>query len=87
MEGRAVKRVNVEVTAEDIAQGVAADCQRCPVALALKRATGEDWRVGSYEAEKVAIRVPLPMRVRAWTLALDTGEPVEPFSFEIEVPE
>jgi hypothetical protein len=34
--------IHVKVTADDIAAGVAGDCARCPVALALVRSTGDN---------------------------------------------
>jgi hypothetical protein len=34
--------IHVKVTADDIVTGVAGDCDRCPVALALVSATGDN---------------------------------------------
>lgn len=41
-----MRAVRVEVTADDIALGESKDCERCPIALALKRAGALSVQVG-----------------------------------------
>ena len=78
----------VSVTAEHIAKGFAEDRYRCPVALAIRDAfpgagnvsvTGMYVRVGLREHE-------LPVEVQRFTWNIDTGQPVEPFAFELDFP-
>jgi hypothetical protein len=78
----------VSVTAEHITKGFARDCERCPVALAIRDAfpavahvtvTGLYVRMGIREHE-------MPAEVQQFTWAFDTGQPIEPFTFELDYP-
>lgn len=87
-----MKTITVEVTQADIDAGLRGNCAKCPVALALNRATGEEWLV----YEEYAIRncdhldVPLPGECQSFVERFDEPEeddvPIAPFSFTIEVP-
>lgn len=85
-------KLRVEVTAEDIAQGVRNQAFECPVACALTR-SGLDhpsaWpsRVyyGPFDAPNGRLTAKLPEEAAAFIAAFDDGRPVEPFAFEIEV--
>ena len=86
-------RVTVNVTAEHIARGD--HCGRsCPVALALRDATGRLWQVD------YAMLLPLtpdgetpdegprqPREVLDFVAAFDGREEVAPFSFALDLPE
>ena len=55
----------------------------CPVALALREATGEDWQVSATRAWRWAAHDPettwrLPRTVRAWIALWESGEYVPP---------
>lgn len=50
--------VKVSVTDSDIDNGVRGDCWKCPVALAMWRATGWKWNVGSVYSLSQGERVP-----------------------------
>jgi hypothetical protein len=85
-------KLKIEVTAEDIQNGMPGWCGKCPVALAVRRALGgfvkrEVASVGvSYAAVYVDSRIHmLPSDARMFVQNFDEGEPVEPFDFEIEV--
>lgn len=76
------KTISVEVTAEDIAYGQA-DATLCPVALAIRRATGKAVAVDAYEADIGDGRALLPPEVTHFVLAFDRGDEVEPFRFNL----
>lgn len=76
----------VHVTAEDIQAGYANDCYRCPVALALQRATG-DRTANVYEDEEFLMRCEvdcryylLPCDVTRFVRDFDQGADLQPFS-------
>ena len=91
--------VTVNVTQKHISEGRPCACIDCPVALAILDAmpdvTGVEvlWDVDGYsvvaelemrdETRKV---VTLPAEAEAFVTALDDGDPVEPFTFTMEVP-
>jgi hypothetical protein len=86
----------VSVTAKDIAAGLRADCGECPIALAMRRATGmtENRFTAAYVAvtgDRATLcrgkRKPhedwrLPQEAVSFQRAFDAGRPVEPFEFE-----
>ena len=76
----------VEVTQEDIDQGVRKDNCNCPVALAVKRATGrEDVSVAR---NTIALGRDVIFRVKKicdFVFDFDEGKPVEPFTFTVKV--
>lgn len=86
-----MKRLRVEVTAEDIADGRREHCERCPVARAMRRAIGRVVWVGGAGQWGIGNRSPqpkrLPLRVTDFITAFDTGRPVSPFTFNLDVPE
>ena len=62
-------------------------CERCPVALAVQRATGAD----EVKVNKVRIWggsrwYHTPDEARAFILRFDAGDPVEPFGFALGEP-
>ncbi len=78
----------VEVTAEDIAKGQPRRCSLCPVALALRRATGKEWIVGTWMRPWTATdAIETPAEALAFIEAFDgLLEEVAPFSFTLAVP-
>ena len=85
-------KIKVEVTQEDIAKGVRADCDFCPVALALRRATGWIWAVRKMRAERFSyfvfvphLVVALPHVVETFIDTFDKSGEGSPFSFELEL--
>lgn len=101
----------MEVTAEDIAYGKARDCDKCPIARAVQRATGDPalgvheeityseevhWddrrsyvvaRYKNYTRDRSFPLIELPPEGQAFVDAIDVGQQVQPFAFEIEVPD
>jgi hypothetical protein len=75
----------VEVTQEDIAHGVMAECTACPIARALNRCLGGRWTVGS----EIAVEsnsgelVKLPDVASDFVIAFDSGRDVVPFHFRV----
>lgn len=89
-------KIHIDVTAEDIRLGKACDSQYCPVARAVQRQLGKLWRVGSSSISKLAedetvVRPALmlipPSSVSYFVTAFDLHLSVDPFSFELEIPD
>ena len=91
--------VLIEVTQEDIDHGVPGDPCGCPIALAISRATGhyvvvgtlgyDDYRVCFDEGSLDGYLDVLPERAKAFASMFDADDhslPVEPISFEIDLP-
>lgn len=83
--------VTIHVTAGDIAAGSITSCENCPVAQAIMRTLGlphvsvglDDMDLGRH----VAVLVPTPARASHFMRLFDGGHKVEPFSFELDVPD
>ena len=74
----------VDVTQEDIENGVAEDCLSCPIAIALERATNKKWAVGSEEVcpnDFIGPVYRLPQSARRFINRFDSGGVVKPFRF------
>lgn len=94
------KTVTIEVTADDISNGVCISIWDCAVATACARVGRElgysdiavDGQFAYFDKDKslalrAGFRVELPARVQAWIKDFDNKRPVEPFSFELAVPD
>lgn len=89
--------LKVEVTQKDIDIGLRGDCSQCPVALAVSRAliaAGLEYGVGVDELNIKLFRhgmlvhtIRTPKEVAEFIEDFDSRYSVEPFLFEIEVPE
>ncbi len=87
----------IDVTREDIDNGTKRACGLCPVALAAKRVVAPFMRVAAYSTalELVTTERPfrpdtlhrLPATATSFIIDFDRGSPVEPFSFELDIPE
>ena len=81
--------MRIEVTASDIRYGIRRECLRCPIARALKRATGEDWSVGDVNGyplrDKIEGVAYWPNEVCAWIEDFDHERVVQPFAFELDI--
>jgi hypothetical protein len=78
----------VNVTAEDIENGVPGSAKSCPIALAARRieglkVTGITTRRAIFQGHGVTM---LPLEAVQFIHSFDADCPVEPFSFEIEIP-
>lgn len=85
-----MRRVKVEVTAEDIRDGKPGKYASCPVALALRRATGIEFGVVRHAAHAFKVRVGLPFEVYTFIENFDRSylrSLCKPFAFEIDLPD
>ncbi len=87
--------VKVEVTFDDIANGTPGACRDCPIALALERLLSDrvlfvvelgclSWAgptIGAHGS------IPMPQAAADFIEGFDRGYEVEPFGFEIELPD
>ena len=76
--------MKVAVTLADIESGVSCDATRCPVAIAVQRATDRGVEVYAFYFDLCDGQIPLPDDVLAFVRNFDIGEPVEPFVFEFD---
>lgn len=80
--------VRVSVTQQDIDIGKRVSGGACPLALALTRACGGDcWVYGFGIAEIGGQQFGMPEEATAFVLNFDCGHAVQPFEFDLEVPE
>jgi hypothetical protein len=82
----------IQVTAADIAHGLAGDCEECPIALAIYRALSDAGvRVGTggvtLYREGTNAMLALPEAATKFIVRFDHDEPVAPFEFELDVPD
>lgn len=80
-------RVHVEVTATDIRRGKRLDRAACPVARAVRRATGRNWKVLNSRMYCGAAEVKTPPEVEKFIYCFDMRETVQPFAFDVDLPE
>lgn len=78
--------MRIAVTQEDIEQGQRVQSQKCPIALALKRAGATDVSVGRVTAMVDGTHYHLPTVVEQFVADFDSGKEVEPFEFELLYP-
>ncbi len=86
------RAVEVEVLDEDIKKGDHDDCHNCALARAIKRRVAPYFRrnvsVGSNQISVgIAAGQELPSECIDWIRRFDDGEKVEPFRFQIILPE
>ena len=81
----------IEVTQEDIDNGSPGKAGLCPIALAMSRSTGKQWRVANLTCfcpeEWPWDDILLPLEAVQFVKAYDSGDGVEPFSFALDDPE
>ena len=82
-----MRRVRVEVTAQDIADGKRRISTRCPIALAARRALECDVRAcwGILELPE-GRSAGMTKKCNTFIRRFDSGETVKPFSFTVQVP-
>ena len=88
------RKVTIEVTDDDIFDGIKSSCHSCPIALAATRINVA--RIISVNSSTMVVRnsyarnsdyILLPIEAIDFIEAFDADQKVEPFSFEIEVPD
>lgn len=79
--------MKVSVTEQDIKEGEKGNCWHCPVALALKRATGREVSVRAlnWGFKDGAGFYDLPQSARLFINEFDRWGKEEPFSFEVDI--
>ena len=82
--------MKIEVTQDDIDNGLRIDCELCPVAKAIVRATGKQARVSAvgvffFPETPSAKQIFLPSKVQLFIKSFDRKEPVQPFSFDLDI--
>lgn len=82
-------RLTVHVTEKHIREGRRSNCDLCPVALALKDASGKPWNVGYCGAYPADCRSNafFPLEVTRFIRAFDAQISVEPFTFTLDLPD
>lgn len=86
--------VTVDVTPEDLSNGLPGNCGLCPVALAVRRIVRDDvairvsmsilsWRWPDYTTGSV----DLPWTAENFIKRFDAACEIEPFEFEIDLPD
>lgn len=75
----------IYVTSDDILNGEASNCLKCPIALAIQRQIPCRFaRVGKIS---VGLQIDLPDEAKKFIAAFDKHElNLQPFSFELELP-
>jgi hypothetical protein len=86
-----MRTVHVEVTQKDCDEGILADSECCPIALAMQRISTGIISVGQstvrfYKPQKF-YRAYLPQEAREFVAKFDAEQDVAPFAFDIEIPE
>lgn len=82
--------MRIDVTQEDIVKGAPEDCGRCPIALAIRRATGwervnVDYTTVQPDRDNLQDLIDLPAEAVEFISLFDKGQcAVAPFSFELE---
>lgn len=80
--------MTIEVTQDDIDKGDEADCDKCPIALAINRATGKRWCVVWHRCwldEDHSPSIDLPESAVDFIQDFDNDQSVKPFSFELAI--
>ena len=81
--------MRIDVTMDDIMFGQRGKCQHCPIARAIRRATGKlGFAVFPYRVCNAQLRTiaRLPFEATVFISAYDLEMTVEPFSFDIDLP-
>lgn len=79
-----MEKVTISVTQEDIDGGVARNCSKCPIALAISKVFGEDVTVTGVSASINDELWELPKSCLLFARCFDRSDKVIPFDFEME---
>ena len=81
--------VTIDVTQEDIDNGVRAMCDKCPIALAIARKIKCDIYVSTFLTrlyyEDLGLEFSNSTPMYTFVKNFDQGVPVQPFSFELDI--
>jgi hypothetical protein len=89
-----VSTITVRVTGTDIRRGLPGDALSCPIARALRRATGRRWaasrtvlRVAEEDGVLGGRHLPAPPEAEAFMRDYDRDRKVRPFTFTLDLPD
>lgn len=90
-----MQTITVQVAEEDIANGERANCELCPIKLALHRLMDANsisvWNrcvdIFFTKPKWACLRIELPDAVRNFIKSFDAMYPVAPFSFDLKIPD
>ena len=79
--------MRIDVTEEDIQEGVKCDCDACPIARAVRRATGDQTlSVMGYGVYRGAMLIGrFPKKATDFVISFDSDDSVKPFSFNLDM--
>jgi len=78
--------MRIDVTQDDIANGIRKDPCWCPIALAVRRATGAPCKVDTDEITlSCGAYIPTPESAAKFVMTYDDFGAAIPFSFELEI--
>lgn len=81
-----MEELTVHVTLEDIARGKRGHGRKCPIALALKRASSDQTSLATWDYLATShFRIKSPREVQGFMNRFDQGACVEPFSFVLRL--
>lgn len=77
--------ITIDVTQDDIGDGTAGECTRCPIAIAACRALADFCMVDAFTISIFRSGASYPVPPEAWKFmeAFDAGLPIKPFRFEV----
>lgn len=78
-------KLKINITECDIAEGIRANYQQCPVARALKREIADCEGVYSHIHFLNKPDIETPVKAYEWIERYDKGKKVKPFSFTITI--
>ena len=79
--------MKIQVTQEDIDRGIAGSCGRCPITLAIRRATSKNYYTGVEDVFHMDYGpvIRLPFEAIKFIKNFDSGNEVKPFEFEVGI--
>lgn len=79
--------MKITVTKQDISRGIPKNFRRCPIARAIRRATGiKDVKALPGYASVLGRYTHLPLVATDFIYRFDAGVDVEPFTFSLPIP-
>ena len=84
-----IKKINLNVTANDIAKGKKHECDKCPIARALSRhfavVSVSQSRIYCWDKDNKLYETLTPFELKTFINNFDDDKTVEPFKFELVV--
>lgn len=88
-------KVRINVSSEAILNGVRDDCRRCPIARSAWNSFPPHSAIAAFRDElrvrlphhSSVLKFPLPVEAREFINRFDDGLQVEPFAFDLDIPD